>query len=240
MKPVVYNQKAFAIAYDASLMDVPATEYFSVGFWQSRQAVTGSAVGRGRVSFVDTPVGSVVLRQYLRGGWVAKFNRKRYFFTSVERSRPIREFLLVAGMYERGLPVPRPVAALCEFRGFVSTGTILTARIPSARTLAELLQADNCHDVLTPQLFSQIGKCIHRFHAAGVWHADLNAHNILLDSKFRVFLIDFDRARFTPGRAIKGESNLKRLKRSLSKLWPAGKAPVMQLAWGQLKDGYHA
>ena len=74
MKPVIYKEKSLAIAYDASLMDAPGVDFFSVDFWNSRQALIGEAVGRGSVWFINTPDGPAVLRQYLRGGWVAKFN----------------------------------------------------------------------------------------------------------------------------------------------------------------------
>jgi len=61
----------------------------------------------------------------------------------------------------------------------------------------------------------------------------------LLDADLRVFLIDFDRARFTPGKVVNGEGNLKRLKRSLVKLWPTGELSAMQTAWTQLIAAYH-
>jgi len=239
MNPVIHQERSLAIAYDASLMDVPGVEFFSVDFWASRKALVGEAVGRGSAWFINTDVGSVVLRQYLRGGWVAKLSRRSYFFTSVSRSRPVREFFLLADLHELGLPVPKPVAALCEFHGLISTGTILTALIPSAQTLAELLPGTNGADEAVVDVWPRIGRCIRQFHDAGVWHADLNARNILLDSRFQVFLIDFDRSRYTPGKAVNGKGNLNRLKRSLAKLWPPGELAAMQAAWAQLKAGYY-
>ena len=235
MKPVVQKEKSRAVAYDASLMDCPGLEFFNVDYWMSRQAVIGDAVGRGSAWFINLPSGPVVLRQYLRGGWVARISRHRYFFTSVSRSRPIREFILLAGLHELGLPVPRPVAALCKFRGFVSSGTIMTRQIPSSKTLADYLSAEKPG----AEVWQRVGQCVRKFHESGVWHADLNARNILLDNEFRVFLIDFDRARFSPGNAVKGKGNLKRLKRSLTKLWPAGDASSMTMAWTQLEAGYY-
>ncbi len=239
MQTVIHKEKSLAIAYDASTMDTPGAEYFSADFWRSRQALAGEAVGRGSAWFIDPPFGPVVLRQYLRGGWVARFSRHSYFFTSIERSRPFREYHLLAAMFGEGLPVPRPVAALCEHHGITSTGAIMTARIASAQTLADVLPGNNGSPVLDEGLWRRIGRCIRGFHDAGVWHADLNARNILLDTGHRVFLIDFDRARFTPGKAVNGLGNLKRLKRSLIKLWPTEKLSALQPAWIQLEAGYH-
>ena len=239
MKPVVNKQKSLAIVYDASLTEVPVVEFFSADYWDSRQALAGEAVGRGSAWFIDTPFGAVVLRQYLRGGWVAAISRQSYFYTRVSRSRPFREYDILAALYEKGLPVPRPVAALCEHNGVISTGALMTMRISSVQTLADVLPGDSDTREPAAGLWESVGKCIRRFHDAGVWHADLNARNILLDDQMRVYLIDFDRARFTPGKPVNGKRNLDRLKRSLVKFWPPGKLPAMQSAWTQIIVGYH-
>lgn len=238
MKPLIHNEKSLAIAYDASLMQAPGVDYFNVDFWRSQKALIGEAIGRGSVWLIDTPTGPVVLRQYLRGGWVARFNRQSYFFSTVNRSRPFREFHLLATLYQQGLPVPRPVAALCEHHGIISTGALMTTRISSAQTLADILSVSDGSPDFNAGLPGRIGSCIRRFHEAGVWHADLNARNILLDAELRVFLIDFDRARYTPGKAVRGGGNLNRLKRSLLKLWPAEELSALDTVWAQLKAGY--
>nr|AIA86950.1 CAZy families GT30 protein [uncultured Idiomarina sp.] len=57
-------------------------------------------------------------------------------------------------------------------------------------------------------------------HEAGVWHADLNAHNILLDTAGQPWLIDFDRAR-DYGEPLAHQlrvANMQRLRRSLEKV----------------------
>ena len=234
MKPVVHKNQSLAIVYDASRMDLPGAEYFTAGYWAARNVVQGEAIGRGSAWFIDAPFGPVVLRRYLRGGWVAKLSHERYFFTTVSRSRPFREFNILASLFELGLPVPRPVAALCEHSGIFSTGAIMTARIGGAQTLVDVLpEAEN-----SAELSGDVGKCIRRFHDAGVWHADLNARNILLNSEGHVYLIDFDRARFTPGKKVDGQGNLSRLKRSLTKLWPVKQAEALQPSWEHLMAGY--
>jgi 3-deoxy-D-manno-octulosonic acid kinase len=43
---------------------------------------------------------------------------------------------------------------------------------------------------------------IARFHRAGVWHADLTAHNILLEVRGVPWLLDFDRGRIRPHRRV--------------------------------------
>ena len=234
MKHAIHTDKTWAIAYDAGLLEVPGVEFFNVDYWRSRQALAGEAVGRGSAWFIESPHGPVVLRQYLRGGWAAKFSRQAYLFTCVSRSRPFREFHLLAELSEKGLPVPRPVAALCQYHGLLSTGALMTARIASAKTLADSLSAGS----MLEGTWSRIGQCIRRFHRAGVWHADLNARNIMLDTGLQVYLIDFDRARYNPGAVVNGEGNLRRLKRSMIKLWPAERDAEMHTAWAQLRAAY--
>jgi len=79
MKPVVHKKQSLAIVYDASRMGLPGAEYFNAEYWASRNALRGQAIGRGSAWFIDAPFGPVVLRRYLRGGWVAKVSRERYF-----------------------------------------------------------------------------------------------------------------------------------------------------------------
>lgn len=239
MQAVIDKRKSYAIVYDASCVDSPGVEIFSPTFWDGRRALDGEAMGRGSAWFINAPFGPVVLRQYLRGGWVAKLSRQSYLFTTVDRSRPVREFNILARLFEQGLPVPRPVAALCEHHGLISTGSIITARIPGARTLVDFFPGNEASRVRGTDFWKIVGECVRRFHNAGVWHADLNARNILLDEHMHVFLIDFDRAHFTPGKPVNGTRNLERLKRSLKKLWPAAGSAELEAAWLQLRAGYH-
>jgi tRNA A-37 threonylcarbamoyl transferase component Bud32 len=83
-----------------------------------------------------------------------------------------------------------------------------------------------------------IGAAIARLHRHGVDHADLNAHNILLDKNAAVSVIDFDRGRLrAPGAWT--ASNLSRLQRSLTKI-AAGLPPDRYTpdSWQQLLAGY--
>jgi 3-deoxy-D-manno-octulosonic acid kinase len=83
--------------------------------------------------------------------------------------------------------------------------------------------------------WSAVGRCLRRFHDAGVCHADLNAHNILLDEAGKPFLIDFDRGTRRGAGAWRG-ANLSRLRRSLDKL--SGADGFNLAAWTALLEGY--
>lgn len=234
----IHNGKALAIVYDAGRMGVPDAKYFDIEYWRAQQALTDVAVGRGNTWYINAPFGPVVLRHYLRGGWAARVSREHYIFTTVHRSRPFREFHILVDLLGLDLPVPVPVAALCRHKGILSSGALITQTISGAQTLADILPGTGSARANNAVPWAEIGECIRRFHTAGVWHADLNARNIMLDAVQRVYLIDFDHSRLTVGKAINGEGNLNRLKRSLDKLWPASHINDLQPAWDRLKSGY--
>jgi 3-deoxy-D-manno-octulosonic acid kinase len=188
--------------------------FFDPEWWRARDALLGSARGRGQAVFVRHGESELVLRHYRRGGLPARLSRDRFVWTGLKATRAWREWRLTAELYGRGLPVPRPVAARVVRHGLFYTADIITRRIPAARSLAERLSAGP----LPPLSWEAIGRSLRRFHENGLDHADLNAHNILLDETGGVFLIDFDRGRLRPAQRAWQQRNLARLKRSLEKL----------------------
>lgn len=238
MQPEIQLEKTTAIAFDADRIDKPLVKYFDIAYWQSQKAVNGAAIGRGNSWFIDAPFGQVVLRQYLRGGWAARISRDQYIYTGVENSRPFKEFFMLLTLLNLGLPVPKPVAALCAHHGLLSRGSLMTATLPDTHTLADELPAKQGGAIFEPRVWWNTGRCIRQFHDAGVWHADLNARNILLNAKQEVFLIDFDRARYQIGEMVNGEQNLRRLKRSLNKLCAGKHSRFLDQAWAELRAAY--
>jgi len=134
-------------------------------------------------------------------------------------------------LYKDDLPVPQPLAARVVRSGLLYRGDLITRRIPKARSIAELLS------VAAPVPWDAVGRCVRRFHDAGVWHADLNAHNVLLDAEGRVHLVDFDRSGHRSGATGWKQANLTRLRRSLDKLT---QGRLEAAAWSSLLDGYRA
>ena len=90
---------------------------------------------------------------------------------------------------------------------------------------------------LAPAAWHAIGSCVRRFHDAGVCHADLNAHNVLLDADGGVHLVDFDRGSIRAPGAWR-TANLARLERSLAKLAGAETARGGALERAALRAGY--
>lgn len=228
-----------AIVYDADCIKQPSPGMFEEAYWREKSAIRQTATGRGNALVLDTPFGAVVMRRYLRGGWMTHLSRDRYLFTGFARSRPLREARMLADMVASGLPVARPVAAQCRRHGITYSGVLMTSEIRHARTLADAaVQAG-----VDPETWNAIGRCIRRFHEAGVVHPDLNARNILVNdgsSGVEIHLIDFDRAYFRSGALHSFRNSLARLRRSLAKFWPDAPAPRLETCWAELMSGYHA
>lgn len=213
----------------------PEPEIFSPAHWREAGTLRGSAAGRGEAYFLSAADDAHwVLRHYRRGGLLARVNRDAYLFTGAGRSRPVRELSILADLQAQGLPVPTPVAAQLSRAGLYYRADLIIAEIPDCDTLADRLAARPLSDAA----WTGLGALLARFHAKGVWHADLNARNVLIDGADDFHLIDFDRARFRSDGRWR-EANLSRLRRSLDKF--AARESAFHFAdaqWAALLAGY--
>ena len=202
-----------AILLDPRRVAIPPELLFDPAHWHARGALTQQSGGRGSIHFIDHEERRWVMRRYLRGGMAALVARDSYLFLGEQHTRSFRELRLLAALRERELPVPAPVAAR-YVRDFVTyRAELITERLPDARSLSEVLAAGGMDDAR----WAAIGRCLRRFHDAGVQHADLNAHNIMLGAKREVWVLDFDRGRLRQPGSWSGRV-LDRLARSLAKI----------------------
>ena len=165
--------------------------------------------GRQAAWFVDGVHGPAVLRHYRRGGLRARFGRESYLWLGQARVRAIAELRVLGYLRDAGVRVPEPLGAAWWRAGLMYRNAILVARIAGAQALPSRL------DRADP---AKVAWAIAALHDAEVWHADLNAFNILFDDRDRVWIIDFDRARVGPVSARARQENLLRLRRSLVKV----------------------
>jgi 3-deoxy-D-manno-octulosonic acid kinase len=202
-----------AYIYDADSIDSREVFALFVNVMPIRsQLPTG---GRGEMRVTRHADQDYVIRHYRRGGKLASVNQDCYLWNGLGLSRPWREWRLLAELHERGLPVPKPLAAKLTRRGVIYRADLATARLPAEGSLAELL----LRAPLAESVWQAIGRVIWDFHAYGVCHADLNAHNVMLaDSGARIWLLDFDKARHRSLAHGWQRANLERLKRSLDKV----------------------
>lgn len=234
-RPRIVASRGSAMVFATALDPPPTWDWFDPAWWAAQDRCIKGSGGRGGVAFVTTPVGACVLRHYRRGGLVAPLLGDRYLWTGAERSRGFAEFRLLGELVQRGLPVPTPVAARYRRRGMYYTADLMTRTIAHAKTVAQLVAQSQ----LDGELAERIGGLVARFHAAGVDHADLNAHNILL-ADGALWLIDFDRGEIRATGTAWKLANLARLKRSLLKVGACGRneATLDHELWAPLMRGY--
>lgn len=225
-----------AIVYDTDILAQISESAFTAAAWASATPVGGAlrSGGRGTTLIVSDGQNEFVLRHYMRGGLPGKIVRDRYLWTGERETRSFSEWYLLAKLFKRGLPVPRPVAARYCRRGPFYTADLLTQRIPGIRSLAgRIIEAPGSR-----AFWRGIGSGIHRFHDEGVYHADLNAYNVQVNEKDELFLLDFDRGKLMqPG--VWRQKNLARLHRSLQKIRSLDKrARFSKAEWNELLEGY--
>lgn len=222
------------IVYDPSLIDQIEESLFDQSAWPDAPTAPGYSGGRGRTLFIGDDQGQWVLRHYHRGGLTGRWLNDTFLWLGEKRTRPFEEWLLLEQLVDLGLPVPRPVAGRFVKRGPLYTADLITVRIPdvvplSTRWAAGPLEAD---------LWRRVGEMVARFHQNNVYHADLTAHNVQIDTRGDLFLLDFDRGRIMPGTGRWSTQNLNRLHRSLSKISQDNGYGFSEQDWNGLLGGY--
>ncbi len=222
------------IVYDDALISHIDASLFDSARWSGAVSPDGLGAGRGKVLFIEVDDQHWVLRHYCRGGLARRLSNDEFLWAGLRRTRAWREWSLLDQLYRLALPVPRPVAARVERRGAVYKADLITVRIPDVMTLSQRLSGA----AESAATWVSIGQLIARFHAAGICHADLNAHNIQIDSNNRLYLLDFDRGRVMESPGGWMQRNLDRLHRSLMKLLDQGAIRFSEDDWASLLEGY--
>ncbi|UOD51475.1 3-deoxy-D-manno-octulosonic acid kinase [Orrella daihaiensis] len=212
------------VVTDGSLSPTDALKVFGQDVNQADMIRVGRG-GRGSAWQLLVNDEPAVLRRYRRGGMMAKVNRDHYLWLGLELTRAFKEFRLMLRLAEAGHRVPRPVSAMVKRSGIFYRAAILTRFIEHRGALCD------CDSEVA---WRAAGTSVARLHQAGVWHADLNVHNILIDAHDQAWLIDFDRAREGVADPQKLQENLSRLLRSVRKTCP----DLEQRLWPVLLGGY--
>lgn len=228
--------------FNSKLISDFNTQMLSSSYWEEKGAVTGTAQGRGTTWFVTYNDNNKnqhdwVLRHYYRGGLIGKVNKDAYWYSGKENTRAAREFSLLQHMQSLDLPAPEPIAYRIVQHGLYYKADLLSGRIKHSQDLVEILSTRD----LPSNIWFCIGRTIKRFHQQNIYHHDLNSHNILLNDKEQVFLIDFDRGelRKSGENSSWKEANMSRLHRSFVK--ELKQLPVFYFTeenWLSLMSGY--
>ena len=197
------------ILYDAALIEHPDDALFS----PETSVSSKTAEGRGEALFFEHAELDLVLKHYHRGGLAERWLGDRYLGFNAENTRSFREWRLLKHLQGFELPAPAPVAASIIKSGLFYRADLITREIKDVSTLADLLLEGE----LESETWRAVGYCIRTFHNKDVYHADLNARNILVDKSGAIHLVDFDKGYIRYMSSAWKASNLARLNRSLMK-----------------------
>ena len=203
-------------------------EHGTLQGWAASRPEANPLEGRGTVHAIDAPAQGPdgrsrwAVRHYLRGGAVAALLGDRYMRTVAPRT----DLELRASCASRGRNVPTPavVAGSVYPAGPLHyRADLITELVPSADDLAAVLfgpeSGTRAQD--PSRALHAAGVLLGRTAAAGIYHPDLNAKNIVLEaraSSLTAHLIDLDRCRVRARPRTKDEQAMRaRLHRSLHK-----------------------
>ncbi len=200
--------------YDPLCFETGGRQLFDLEWWRQQGQAGDTGAGRGRIHWVTDRQRAYLLRHYYRGGLMARISRDLFLARPVARTRAMREFSLLAQLCARGLPVPRACAAR-HTRVWAAwyRADILVEKIPDASDVAQLLHQQR---PVSAEEWKTLGHAVRRLHNEQVYHADLNCHNLMLDTHGKAWIVDFDKCEFRSGESWK-QHNLDRLLRSLRK-----------------------
>lgn len=182
-----------------------------------------------RLDFPGIGNGGIVIRQYRRGGKVQRFVSSLYWGAS----RPLQELWVSTQAQARGVATAEIIAAChLDVCGLLHRGYLVSREIPAGQDLADYL-VSLPHPLPRARLLQKrkavekLGTLVRTMHDAGIWHADLNLKNLVLEGgdaeAGRGYVIDFDKSKVyasLPER--KRINNLLRLNRSAEKFKAMG------------------
>jgi 3-deoxy-D-manno-octulosonic acid kinase len=163
-------------------------------------------------------------RRGRRGGMIASILSDVYLGMS---PRPLTELTVTIEARRRGIPVAEPMGAMVEWIGPALYRGFFLTRAVRGMTLWEFVKTDD-DPTVREHVLEQARAAIDTMHDKGLFHADLNLHNLLVTQvreSFTVVILDLDKARLVdaPLSPAMRRTNAARLLRSARKLDPAGK-----------------
>jgi len=188
----------------------------------SRSAGEGNRQSAYRIAIPGAP--EMVARASRRGGLMRMLLTDLYIGVN---PRQLRELNLTLEARQRGIPVADPMGAMVEWVApFLYRGFFVTRAI-AGMTLWEFLRTDDDLRV-RDHVLEQARLAIRTMQARGLFHADLNLHNLFvtkIGESFAVIVLDLDKAQLfnPPLTPALCHRNSDRLQRSARKLDPAGR-----------------
>ena len=151
-------------------------------------AVLSVLEGRSPVSFYQIGgIGSVVIKNYTRGGLIRNLVKRRYLYLGKTRGQ--MEYELLQKVKRLGINVPDPIA-YAYHGGLFYLAWLITREIVQPLSLARMSLKDEKHaQGVMKSAVDQISRLIDN----DIYHVDLHPGNVVVDREDRVFLVDFDK-----------------------------------------------
>ena len=210
-------------------------------------AAASDLAGRRPLGELRAGGARLVVRSFQHGGLLRRLLGRRF----ADPERPFRELVLSARLAELGIETPPVVAARARratLGGYALD--VVTLRVEGAQDLAEWLEAlreGRASAAARRAIPRAVGAFVGRFHAAGLWHADLNPRNLLLagDALERgqagVLVLDLDRSVLAPPlTAARRRANLARLLRAVLRREGRGAPFLRRTDFARFLLGYRA
>jgi len=135
-------------------------------------------------------IGPVIVKHYRRGGLFGRFVKRTYLRCGNTRCQA--EYSQLENARRIGINTPEPIAYAYKGHIFYQAW-LITREIPNPLSLANLSIMDAERTVTAQKkLIGQMALLIDN----NIYHTDLHPGNVLVDSKNRIFIIDFDKAHF--------------------------------------------
>ncbi len=168
----------------------------------------------------------MIVKHYEHGGLFRKITRDIF----LGNSRPFRELVVLELASQKGIPVPEVLAARVDrIFGPFYKGEIVYKEIPDSANLLEYLKRLNERPMgerisLKRKIINSLAQAIKKMHISGIYHADLNVKNVLIQNRGeapRIYLVDFDCSKIKKNLPLRVRiKNLARFNRSCEK-WKA-------------------
>jgi 3-deoxy-D-manno-octulosonic acid kinase len=158
-----------------------------------------------------------------RGGLMRFLNRGLYLGVT---PRPVHELAVTAEARRRGLSAVEPIGAVVQWLAPALYRGAFITRMLHGMTLWQFVQTDD-DSAVRAHVIEEARRAINLTHQQGLFHADLNLHNLFVSTageSFAIALLDLDKARLyaLPLEPALRAKNFARLRRSISKLDPRG------------------
>jgi 3-deoxy-D-manno-octulosonic acid kinase len=168
----------------------------------------------------------MIIKHYEHGGLFRKITKDIFLGSS----RPFRELAILEAAGQKGIPVPEVLAASVDrIFGPFHKGEIVYKEIPDSANLLEYLKGLNERPMgekisLKREIINSLAQAIKKMHTSGIYHADLNVKNVLIQNRGeapRIYIVDFDCSKIKKNLSLRVRiKNLARFNRSCEK-WKA-------------------